>query len=119
MFWFFIPMIILVATVQLPLFLTFDQLVKHQHVHFQNEWTQDGRPSGFFWRATWRSYSARNRVMTKWIWRVAPDWIRNDHRATALRKRFQILTVIWFVCLPFALGASGLLAVLHIVFGII
>jgi hypothetical protein len=88
-------------------FFNFDKIVKIEHEKYSQEWINDGKPKGFFWRSaqcTWLSSAmALQRLSFQWLF-TTPTWIRIDSEALLHLKRlrmfvlfFNVGIIVWFV----------------------
>ena len=84
--------------VLLASFYFLDRLIRYEYAFHRDAWEQDGRPTGFFFRApesTWfRSGMAFQRCALGWPL-YTPAWVRADPTAKALRSRLRWCVLIW------------------------
>jgi len=79
---------------------SFDRLVKLEYGKYKDDWTRDGKPAGFFWRAGERGwfefapYFARNKLSLFWLFRT-PSWAAADPEAKGQLKRLRICVLVW------------------------
>jgi hypothetical protein len=85
------------APFQLVALRPFDQLVELQYKRFPTEWENDGRPSGYFWRApqtrcgAWSR--AGRRLARAWL-AGTPCWMKVAPEALRLAQRLRICTLV-------------------------
>lgn len=88
-------------------FFAFDNLLKHQHKYFQEEWIKDGNPRGMFWRPRNQPGSLLNQlfrahpaiVAFKFLFR-RPDWVNKSREAMYLHKRYRRFVLYWNIAVP-------------------
>jgi hypothetical protein len=82
-------------------FLTWDSLIKLEHEKFHQQWLNDEKPSGMFWRSTksrpsFRSGIATQKFMFVWLFKN-PEWVESSEEALILIKRYRVLVLTWNV----------------------
>ena len=92
-----IPIIFICLMVILVLaFLDFDRLIKIEYKNYKEEWIDDRKPCGFFWRTsecTWFSSTfAMQGLSMKWLFST-PKWVINDVQARVCLRRFRLLII--------------------------
>ncbi len=75
-------------------FFNFDKLVKIEYQRHNEDWTKDGKPRGFYWRASESTLISSSFAMQKlsfvWLFRT-PHWTNDDPEATAYLKKLRRL----------------------------
>ena len=80
-------------------FAMFDRLVRAQYVDERIQWESDGRPRGFFWRAsecTWLSGWASNRLAFVWLFKT-PQWAKSSSTNLLNLRHLRISVLTWHV----------------------
>ena len=78
-------------------FLTFDRLVRFEYANHRDIWRQDGSPAGFFWRTqecTWTSGLATQRLAVVWLFRT-PPWVAASTECRRWLRHVRIATAVW------------------------
>ena len=92
-------LVFLLVPILIWAFRTFDNLMKHEYEQFHNQWIEDGKPSGIYWRPrechpSFQGVMATQRSMIKILFRK-PDWAASSVYASRLIRRYRILVLIW------------------------
>src|SRR5262245_63673293 len=88
---------LLLVPVLLGAFATFDRIVRREYATFRENWEQDGRPAGFFWRPAelgLTSGAATQWAMLRWVFRT-PAWAVGGGEVVRLVGRLLRLVVTW------------------------
>jgi ferric iron reductase protein FhuF len=109
-----LPVILFILMIPLLVwaFITWDNLIKLEHEKFHQQWLNDGKPTGMFWRSSksrrsYRSGMATQKFMFMWLFKT-PEWAESSDDALSLIKRYRTLVLawnagilfIWFVLVP-------------------
>jgi hypothetical protein len=82
----------------------FDRLIRWEYEHEREQWERDGKPAGYFWRATectfWSSMAAAKHLGFVWLFKT-PRWIAD--KPECRRCLFQIRVIALIIYL--AVGA--------------
>lgn len=90
-------------------FWMFDVLVRAEYTNHRDLWESDGKPHGMFWTprevrtlsgigVSFRSSSARNRCLRRWLFKT-PQWIQDDKAAFAILRRLRVCVATWNISL--------------------
>jgi hypothetical protein len=79
-------------------FVAFDRLVRAEYLQFRSDWERDGRPAGFFWRASECDFIssglAKLTLSFAWLFRT-PRWIAGSPELLAHLRRQRFAILIW------------------------
>jgi hypothetical protein len=90
--------LVLLICVLFYAFMSFDRLLKMQYQRYHQCWIADGKPAGFFWRASEcdfiLSQFSRLRLTFSWIFST-PKWAAGCYELLAILKRLRLAVIIW------------------------